>query len=135
MTIHSTCSLTFFAARIELDGWNVDVVLILPLRHLLMASLSPTLLLVERVLLPLLSIYLSAILPLSSLVESLPSLIESLTTLIKSLTLLSPLTSLSLSLVEALVSSLVEALSSSLVPHNKLICYLNRLLIISYLGS
>ena len=130
MTIHSTCSLTFFAARIELDGWNVDVVLILPLRHLLVASLSPTLLLVERVLLPLLSVYLSAILPLS-----LSSLVEPLTTLIKSLTLLSPLTSLSLSLVEALVSSLVEALSSSLVPHNKLICYLNRLLIISYLGS
>jgi hypothetical protein len=116
MSVHGTSSVALLAAAVELNGRNVNVMLVLPLRHLLTTSLSPPLLLVKRILLPLLPVHLSAtplsstlIEALTSLVESLTSLVKALTSLVEALSLLTPLSS----------SSLIEALASltSLVPH------------------
>jgi hypothetical protein len=122
---------TFFTTSYELDGRDVQVVLVLPLGHLVEASLSPSLaLIVERILLPLVAVHLAShaslslpprvvvhVVPpaLSTLLEALSTLLEALSTLLEALsTLLESLPALLKSL-----SSLLESLPLPSSPHNK----------------
>jgi len=48
MTMDCSSSVTFSALSMELDGWNVAIMLVLPLRHLIVTSIPPTLILIVK---------------------------------------------------------------------------------------